>query len=197
MYQEILPKKNRYTKFGYSNWGLATILLCLIGFWLEYPNTNYTETGKWHAVAITNKDIDIVTRTVIGEAATEREIGKIAVIFVILNRSQLNLKHFGGNNLSDISLKCSSYTKAIGNICQFEPWMKRRNYLWSITENDNIYKYVKRLVIECLDGWHKDPTNGATHFLEPSIVMRRSGKLPSWAKDGIRIGNHVFYRLER
>jgi hypothetical protein len=40
-----------------------------------------------------------------------------------------------------------------------------------------------------------DPTNGATHFLNPEIVRaRRGGTLPGWAQgSGQRIGDHVFY----
>ena len=41
-----------------------------------------------------------------------------------------------------------------------------------------------------------DPTGGATHFLNPTIVReRRGGSLPSWAQgEGQPIGNHTFYR---
>jgi N-acetylmuramoyl-L-alanine amidase len=184
-------------KFGYSNVGVFVILLCVIGIVLEYSNIYYYYSidNKWNTVVVTNNDIDVVTRTVIGEAAKESNIGKIAVVYVILNRSSLNLKHFGGNNLTDISLKCSFMAR--GKICQFEPWMNRSKYLWSISENSITYKRVKKLVIDSLHGIHRDPTNGATHFLEPIIVTKRYGKLPSWANGGKRIGNHVFYRLEQ
>jgi hypothetical protein len=40
-----------------------------------------------------------------------------------------------------------------------------------------------------------DPTAGATHFLNPTVVRkRRGGSLPSWARgEGLPIGRHIFY----
>ena len=40
-----------------------------------------------------------------------------------------------------------------------------------------------------------DPTAGATHFLNPTIVRkRRGGSLPEWARgEGQPIGQHTFY----
>jgi spore germination cell wall hydrolase CwlJ-like protein len=43
-----------------------------------------------------------------------------------------------------------------------------------------------------------DPTNGATHYLNPETVLRVAGKMPSWydpAKITTRIGRHEFLRL--
>ena len=46
-----------------------------------------------------------------------------------------------------------------------------------------------------LTGEMPDPTAGATHFLNPTIVrQRRGGSLPSWARgEGQPIGKHTFY----
>lgn len=148
---------------------------------------------------ITEADVDVLVRTVIGEAAQEPQIGKIAVIWVIINRAKANVKWYGGNNLASVALHETTAVRSGGRVVtvwQFEPWMSRSDYLWSISKEAPIYQSVKQLVLGCINGTHNDPTDGATHFLEPNIVRSRTGgTLPKWAQgDGRSIGRHVFYK---
>lgn len=147
---------------------------------------------------ISEMDIDIMVRTVIGEAAREPEEGKIAVTWVILTRAMQNVRWYGGNSVTGVALHQSTRVREDGRkitTWQFEPWMSRRAYLWNISRYSKQYKDVRELVIGCINGTHKDPTDGATHFLEPNVVIKRSGKLPAWASGkGHRIGNHVFFK---
>jgi hypothetical protein len=145
-------------------------------------------------------DVDIMVRTVIGESAKESIRGQAAVSWVILTRAAKNVSWYGGNRVSNVALHKSSVR--IGNkiktTWQFEPWMNRRDYLWTIPRYSKLYLETRRLVLSCLDGDILNPTDDATHFLEPSIVISRVGKLPSWASgNGERIGNHVFFRPKK
>lgn len=147
---------------------------------------------------IDESDIDIMVRTVIGEAAREPDEGKIAVAWVILTRAMHNTTWYGGNSVTRVSLHQSTRQRNGKTVTtwQFEPWMSRRLYLWTISKNSELYKHVRSLVVGCINGTHADPTDGATHFLEPTIVKKRTGgTLPIWAQgNGKRIGNHVFFK---
>lgn len=148
---------------------------------------------------ITKYDMDVMVRTVIGEAAKESDEGKIAVAWVILNRSIRDKRFFGGSNVADVALRRSSSLRNGRRITtwQFEPWMHghTRSALWSISESNTLYMHVHELVSGCVVGLHADPTDGATHFLNPDILRIRGVPLPSWARgEGKRIGRHVFYR---
>ena len=204
-------------------WGMACVLLCCFGaMWeamderspisraivdvyagLSGENREKLMAGirrQWTAITITERDIDVVVRTAIGEAATQPIEGKIAVIHVILNRARLNEPWYGGNNLADVSMHRARVRRPRGwvTVYQFEPWMHshRRIYLWGIGKESAMYQNMRKLVVGSLDGTYPDPTDGATHFLNPDIVRARTGgSLPGWARgEGRRIGDHVFYK---
>lgn len=149
-------------------------------------------------LVINKRDVDVLVRTVIGEAAREPLEGKIAVVHVIMNRARKNISWYGGNNVADVAMHKATVTRKTGTktVWQFEPWMSRKDYLWGISHGSTLYKNVERVVISCVNGTYPDPTDGATHFLEPNIVRSRTGgTLPSWAQgEGRRIGNHVFFK---
>lgn len=197
---------------------MALALVCGGGLWWELSNPQSrlgwkirgvsdsvrlgaTSREVWRkgTLVITGQDVDVMTRTVIGEAANEPDLGKIAVVHVILNRARQNVTWYGGNNVADVSLHKTKVKRPSGKtltVWQFEPWMTRRDYLWNIPTSNRKYIEIRQIVLSCINGTHADPTNGATHFLEPEIVKsRRGGTLPAWAQgNGTRIGNHVFFR---
>jgi Cell Wall Hydrolase len=151
------------------------------------------------SLTIRETDVDVMTRTVIGEAAKEGSAGKLAVVHVMLNRARKNVSWYGGNTVSSVALHKSVRINGERKITtwQFEPWMSRRDYLWGISQYSPLYKTTRSLVLCALNGdvGCGDPTDGATHFLEPSIVLMRSGNLPKWASgNGTRIGRHVFFK---
>jgi spore germination cell wall hydrolase CwlJ-like protein len=158
--------------------------------------------SRWRnrTLTITNADIDVVTRTLIGEAANEPLEGQVAVVHVILNRARQNIRWYGGRNLADVCRHKVVVKRFNGTrtVYQFEPWMHslRRTYLWELPESGALYKRSRDVVERTIRGEFVDTTNGATHFLEPNIVKSRTGgSLPSWAQgNGIRIGNHVFFK---
>jgi spore germination cell wall hydrolase CwlJ-like protein len=125
---------------------------------------------------------DYIIRTLVFEAPDEPDEGKAAVVHVILNRMR---SQRWGDNIKDVVLQR----------WQFEPWMTRRKEMERLSPTDPRYRDAARIADAVLAGQLPDPTEGATHFLNPSVVRkRRGGSLPSWARgEGQEIGRHTFY----
>jgi Cell Wall Hydrolase len=128
------------------------------------------------------EDRDYLIRTVAFEAPNEPAIGKAAVAHVVLNRKK------SGRWGDEIK-------KIVTQPWQFEPWMTRRKEIEELSPNDPRYRKAARITDGVLDGDIPDPTVGATHFLNATIVrQRRGGSLPRWAQgEGLVIGRHTFY----
>jgi hypothetical protein len=64
-----------------------------------------------------------------------------------------------------------------------------------LSSDDPRYQNAAQIADAVLTGQIPDPTAGATHFLNPTIVRkRRGGSLPEWARgEGQPIGRHTFY----
>ena len=135
------------------------------------------------------KNIDLMARTIWGEARGETLTGKEAVANVILNRfklSQRRGKMWWGNTIEEICLK--PY--------QFSCWNKNDpNYLKlkTITEADPQFAICQRIATRALNGVLPDHVFGADHY--HTVII-----LPDWAESRAAvatIGHHVFYQLER
>jgi N-acetylmuramoyl-L-alanine amidase len=135
-------------------------------------------------------DIDILARTIYGEARGESWQGKLAVGWVIKNRADAAVqgksrKLFGNGTISS----------ACKVPYQFSCW----------NENDRNKTLISNISLET-DGHFRecyaaaaavmfnyiDPTLGANHYYARSIAA------PKWAIDQTpiaTIGNHIFYKL--
>jgi len=125
---------------------------------------------------------DYLIRTIVFEAFGEPEEGKTAVAHVILNRKSSGR---WGDHIKDV----------VTYPWQFEPWMTRRREMENLSPQDPRYQNAAKIADAILTGQRPDPTAGATHFLNPTVVRhRRGGSLPSWAHgEGQPIGRHIFY----
>ena len=132
-----------------------------------------------------SEERDYLIRTMVFEASGEPEEGKAAVAHVILNRKKLGK---WGDNIKEV----------VTRPWQFEPWMTRRSEMENLSKDDPRYRKAARIADNVLSGQEPDPTAGATHFLNPTIVRkRRGGSLPRWARgEGQPIGRHTFYAPE-
>jgi len=128
------------------------------------------------------KERDYLIRTIAFEAADEADEGKAAVAHVILNRKRSGR---WGDNIKDV----------VTRPWQFEPWMTRRTEMEKLSPDDPRFEDAARIADAVLTGQTPDPTAGATHFLNPTVVrQRRGGSLPLWARgEGQPIGRHTFY----
>lgn len=125
------------------------------------------------------KDIDILARTIYGEARGENIEGKKAVGHVILNRYRSN-KWFAGATIADTCQKA----------WQFSCWNMNdpnRNKILQVT--GAVLDPYLRLAEDLIIGKYKDSTHGATHYHTKNIK-------PAWTKGKkpcAIIGGHVFY----
>ena len=152
----------------------------------ETPNDQPAQLKPTHmAHELGSEARDYLIRTIVFEASGETEIGKAAVAHVILNRKMIGR---WGNRIQDV----------VTSPWQFEPWMTRRSLIEKLSSDDPRYRDAAKIADAVLTGAVRDPTAGATHFLNPIVVrQRRGGSLPSWAEgDGQPIGRHVFYSPE-
>jgi spore germination cell wall hydrolase CwlJ-like protein len=139
--------------------------------------------GRSHdSLNYTLEERDYLIRTMAFEAPGEPDVGKAAVAHVILNRKK---SHRWGDTVKDVVMKP----------WQFEPWVTRREEMENLSPDDPRYRKAARIADAVLAGDVSDPTAGATHFLNPTVVrQRRGGSLPSWARgEGVSIGRHTFY----
>lgn len=138
-----------------------------------------------------DRDVDLLTRTIIGEAASEPQEGQAAVASVVMNR--LNSGQYGAS-MEDVLFARN----------QFQPWTdpNTRERLMNIPTSSPQYQRARQVAEGVLSGNIPDFSQGALNFANPAVVRQyaQTGKATpatlSWVEDvaqnGIRIGNHVF-----
>ncbi|MGX5220253.1 cell wall hydrolase [Pseudomonas segetis] len=132
----------------------------------------------------TPAELDIVTKTVWGEARSEGMSGMIAVAWVIKNRADKG--GWWGNTLESVCLKkwqFSCWNDGDPNA----PYLRGQKAI-----PGREYVLAHEAVIAVVNGHEPDPTDGATHYYAP-----RSVKEPKWAKGATKttqIGHHVFFK---
>lgn len=131
-------------------------------------------------------DVDILTKTILGEAAAEGPEGMAAVAHVIVNRT---LDGRFGRTIAATAQQPQ----------QFSTWNApgvggNNPEQWAGTE---AYSRARQVALSVLSGRHVDPTNGATHFYAPRGMQ--NGQAPTWAAQTesesggpIVIGGHRF-----
>jgi len=132
-------------------------------------------------------EIDVLARTLWGEARSEGVQGMEAVACVVLNRVEVARKMAGywwGNNTIQVCQKAY----------QFSCWNKsdpQYRRVISVTEKDVHFSTCVRVARRALLALIDDPTNGATHYHADYVN-------PVWAdinKKTEIVGRHIFYKL--
>jgi spore germination cell wall hydrolase CwlJ-like protein len=132
-------------------------------------------------------EVDVLARTLWGEARGEGEQGMLAVACVIHNRvkiSQEKGKYWWGNSIIQICQK--PYQFSCWN--RADPNFKK---LTAVDETDLHFATALRIARRAVIGCLLDITGGATHYHAASIM-------PYWVKGetpSATIGNHIFYNL--
>jgi len=134
---------------------------------------------------VDSKDLDVLARTLWGEARSESDLGKAAVAWVVRNRTQKSPKY--------------GWSASIQKVCQqpfqFSCWNKNdpnRNKLLAVAESDAQFKLCLEIADQVLRGAIPDPTGGADHYFANYI------NTPRWARGKsvvAEIGVHQFYKL--
>lgn len=139
-------------------------------------------------VSADEMSINLMARTIWGEARGEGLEGMEAVASVIMNRyrvSQSRKWHWWGMSIPEICLFDKQFSAwNMGNI--------NRAKMEMVTTDDLEFYYALQIAEDAYNGELEDDTRGATHFHTVDIE-----KKPSWAKPEWRtavIGKHVFYK---
>lgn len=131
------------------------------------------------------REIDILARTIYGEARGESVRGKEAVACVILNRVNRAKQRSGywwGNSVKQVCLKP----------WQFSCWNENdpnRDKILSVEAGHKVFDTCLRIARRALSGCLEDPTDGATHYHNENVN-------PPWARGKpacAEIGRHLFY----
>lgn len=127
-----------------------------------------------------NNEIDLLARTIWGEARGEGQTGMQAVANVIMNRVKKG--GWWGATIQDVVLKK----------WQFSTWNENdpnREKALAVTTNDAKFWTAKKIASLAYNGQLDDITGGATNYHAKSVS-------PSWAESMTKtatIGNHIFY----
>ncbi|WP_458725058.1 cell wall hydrolase [Pseudomonas mandelii] len=142
-------------------------------------------------MTVTERDRDILARTLWGEARGEDLIGQIAVAWTIRNRVETDLHNDG---------KPDWWGEGFARVCQapyqFSCWNRNDPNYPSLSGAKAVpFRELAQAQIaadQVIDGKVPDPTGGATHYY--AIAMK---KAPGWAvraKETVRLGGHVFFK---
>ena len=140
---------------------------------------------------VNNKDI--VAATVVDEAGGESDIGMQAVLNVILNRGNGNIKDAAVASLK--KMQFSGWNNVARNSSSISKFIDKK-------KRHPKYQRALEMVTFAQDGKLSDVTNGADHFLNPVLTKKwNKGRLPSWYtknRDKITkvIGKHEFLKLK-
>ena len=138
-------------------------------------------------MTVTEKDCDILARTLWGEARGESLAGQIAVAWTIRNR------------VSDGKAK-SWWGEGYAGVClakwQFSCWNKNDpNYVYLSGSKPIPFREFAQAQIaadQVIAGKVPDPTGGATHYY--ATAMKNA---PAWAAKAtqtLKLGGHVFFK---
>ena len=153
--------------------------------------------------AITARDIDILARTIDGEAEGETTQAKIGVAYCVMRRAALASAYvathskphplYGDGSVAAACL-ATTFNRAGAKVWQFDCWIdgtadSRR--IAAKTLDDPNFQNCYAATLDGLLGRVADPTNGATHYWDISIAT------PSWAqnKPFLSIGHLRFVNL--
>lgn len=136
---------------------------------------------------VTDKERDILARTLWGEARGESLVGQIAVAWTIRNRvNDGKAKSWWGEGYAGVCLKP----------WQFSCWNKNDpNYAYLSGARPIPAREFKQAVTAAdhvIGSAGPDPTNGATHYYATTMP-----KPPTWAKGAkltLKLGHHVFFK---
>jgi spore germination cell wall hydrolase CwlJ-like protein len=130
-------------------------------------------------------EVELLARTIYGEARGENVRGKEAVASVIVNRVKRAVER-GGYWWGD----------SLGQVCQ-KPWQfscwnegdPNLKKITSVSTENRAFQSCIRIARRAASGALDDPTGGATHYHNKSVN-------PPWARTKAptaEIGNHLFY----
>ncbi|MCP5367672.1 MAG: cell wall hydrolase [Hyphomicrobiales bacterium] len=151
----------------------------------ELRETIRFRARRLRAKRATRAEVDVLARTIYGEARGEPVRGMEAVAAVIMNRVRLAEAWDGywwGRTVQEVCLKPWQFS------C-WNPGDPNRAKIQAADRDDPAFAACLRIACRALAGVLADPTHGATHY-------HAKGLEPAWARTRphcAEIGNHRFY----
>lgn len=129
---------------------------------------------------LTPQQIDVLARTVLGEARGEGQLGMEAVAHNIRNRANSGQYPSDPAAVAQQPYQYSTWNSGEGG-----------NNPQQFSQNSPQYQTAQQIIQSVFGGSSPDPTNGALFYHNPSVN-------PSWANSvnqygTTQIGNHIFY----
>ena len=127
--------------------------------------------------------VDVLARTLWGEARGETFDGQVAVAWTIRNRADKPGPDWWGDSVTEVCLKARQYSA-------WNPNDPNRPKLEAASVADPAFLRARGIAHLVLSGDLKDPTAGCTHYHTDDVR-------PPWAAGkppALRIGRHLFYR---
>ena len=134
--------------------------------------------------------VDVLARTLWGEARGEGEEGMIAVASVVLNRVRESLEH-GGRYLwgRDVVSVC----RARAQFSCWNPGDPNRAKLLAVDLSDPAFRLARKVAEDAVAGRLADPTYDATSYKVASLPWPHSWG--HFRTPLVTIGKHAFYNL--
>lgn len=137
---------------------------------------------EWGAMEPASADVDVLARTIWGEARGDGWEGMQAVANVVMNRAAIG--GWWGSTVKDVCLKR----------WQFTAWeaapLGNRERMLSVDESNAAFAMALQIAAAAVAGQLPDITGGATHYHNASV----SPKWASSATVSAQVGGHTFYR---
>lgn len=160
---------------------LGVLLLMGGAFMAVQSETMRRKREEWNVQPADVAAVDILARTIWGEARGEGAEGMAAVAAVIVNRARRG--GWWGNSIRAVCLKPWQFS------C-WNPTDPNRVKLLTVGTEDAAFRVALEIARQAVAGTLPDPTGGATHYHNATVS-------PTWAKGAqvsAQIGGHVFYR---
>ncbi len=135
-------------------------------------------------------DIDILARTIYGEARGEKRAGREAVAAVVMNRVNKKVQAgwvtVGGRKQPSVAATCLKPY-------QFSCWLEsdpNREKIITVSKADALFRECLEIASQAVNGRLPDITRGATHYYNPKVCRA------AWAKGKrpcAEIGAHLFF----
>ena len=134
--------------------------------------------------------VDVLARTLYGEARGEGEIGMIAVASVVLNRVRESLEiggiHWWGRDIVSVC-------RARAQFSCWNPGDPNRAKLLAVDLSDPDFRLARKVAEDAVAGRLDDPTFGATSYKVASLPWPYSWG--HFRTPLTTIGKHAFYNL--
>jgi spore germination cell wall hydrolase CwlJ-like protein len=148
-----------------------------------------------------DRGVDVLARTVYGEARGESEMGRLAVAYVACNRAEIAARYVEAHGRAHPLYGDGTVASACTMPWQFSCWNENdpnRAELLALDLYSDAGRPSLWAATTAINRSAPDPSNQATHYHTAMPPHDGIDWPPSWAegqKVVATIGSHVFYRL--